>query len=336
MLPSRFAALLFACASCSLAPAAAQVVTLNFDTLAAMSNSPGATVPAANRLSTQYLALHGVRFSSNGGFVAVINHAPSQTTSMPNIIGGTTATGTLSYTQMVRVSFFDPNNSTALATTDFVSVRGDKVAVPGTATMRVYSVSGALLATQTVADVAGGLTLAIAHVGIHRVELTQTSGSIGLDDFSFAPVTPCAPSVSYCTAGTTTNGCMASMTSSGSPSATGTSGFVLTATSVEGARQGLIFYGVSGGTALAWGTGTSFLCVKPPTQRTGAHLSGGTSGQCNGSLSEDWSAFVATTPGAIGAPFSGGETVQAQCWFRDPAASKSTSLSNAIEFSVCP
>lgn len=332
----RIACLALLFGSCASSLATAQAVTLDFDTLPGMPNSPGTIVPAASRLSTQYLASHGVRFSSNGGFVGVVNHAPNPTTSMPNIIGGTTTTGALSYISMVTVSFFDPDNAAVFATTDFVGVRGDKVAIPGTATMKAYSVSGQLLASQTVPDVSGGLTLSISMPGIQRVELTQTSGTIGLDDFTFDPVTPCSTVVNYCTAGTTTNGCVATLSASGAPLASSTGGFVISAHAVEGQKQGLLFYGLSGRAALPWGTGSSLLCVKSPTQRTPAQSSGGATGQCDGVLAVDWCAFVTTTPGALGAPFFGGETVDAQCWFRDPASSKTTSLSNGIEFTVCP
>jgi hypothetical protein len=141
---------------------------------------------------------------------------------------------------------------------------------------------------------------------------------------------------SYCTSGTTTNGCNAQIQGTGTASASATSGFTLAVTGMEGGSQGLIFYGVSGRAAAPWGTSSSFVCVKSPTQRTGAQSGGGTSGACDGAMSLDWNAFVATHPGALGAPFSSGQLVQAQGWFRDPPSPKSTMLSNAIEFVVSP
>jgi hypothetical protein len=142
---------------------------------------------------------------------------------------------------------------------------------------------------------------------------------------------------SYCTAGTTTNNCVAAISATGTPSATAGSGFTITATNVEGQKSGLIFYGISGPNAAPWASGsTSFLCVKPPTQRTPAQNAGGTTDLCDGTLSVDWNAFLATHPGALGQPFVGGETVHAQAWFRDPPAPKTTSLSDGLEFVVCP
>src|SRR6185503_6877374 len=90
------------------------------------------------------------------------------------------------------------------------------------------------------------------------------------------------PVVTYCTAGTSTNGCVPSIGATGTPSASASSGFVITVANVEGQKQGLLFYGINGRNAVAWGGGSSFLCVKSPTQRMGPQNSGGTAGQCDG------------------------------------------------------
>jgi hypothetical protein len=148
----------------------------------------------------------------------------------------------------------------------------------------------------------------------------------------------CGATIGYCTAGTTTNGCNATISGAGTPDADAGSGFVLGVAGVEGQKQGLLFYGLSnaGFSPLPWGPSSSFLCVKPPTQRTPPSSSGGTTGQCDGLLSIDWNAYIAANPGALGVPFSGGEHVFAQAWFRDPPSPKTTHLSDALEFLVCP
>lgn len=141
----------------------------------------------------------------------------------------------------------------------------------------------------------------------------------------------------YCTSGTTSNGCNAIVSASGLPSASTASGFVLECANVEGQKAGLFFYGLSGPLASPWSMGSSsFLCVKAPTQRMSTLNSGGTSGACDGFLSEDWSAYLTSHPAALGLPFAGGETVWSQAWFRDPAAPKTTNLSNALRFTVLP
>jgi subtilisin-like proprotein convertase family protein len=149
---------------------------------------------------------------------------------------------------------------------------------------------------------------------------------------------PSAP-LNYCTAGTTTNGCNASISGSAQPSASLANPCVLSVANVEGQKQGLIFYGVnnSGFTPTSWGPGsTSFLCVKSPNQRTGTQTSGGTAGLCNGSFTLDWNAYQAANPGALGNPFLAGGKVYAQAWFRDPPAPKTTNLSDALELTVQP
>ena len=141
----------------------------------------------------------------------------------------------------------------------------------------------------------------------------------------------------YCTAGTSTNGCMPAISATGQASASSGTGFTLSVANLEGQKSGLFFYGLSGPIASPWGGGSSsFLCVEAPTQRMLTHNSGGTAGACNGALSEDWNAFIAATPTALGQPFSGGESVSAQAWYRDPPSSKTTALSNALSFSVAP
>jgi len=151
--------------------------------------------------------------------------------------------------------------------------------------------------------------------------------------------TACAEVATFCTSGTTSSGCAASLSASGVASASSAGNLTLSASNVEGARAGLFFYGLdnSGFTPTPWGGGSSsWLCVKPPTQRTPAQNSGGNAGQCDGALTLEWSSFVAAHPTSLGAPFAAGDEVFAQAWFRDPPAPKSTSLSNGVSWRVCP
>ena len=143
--------------------------------------------------------------------------------------------------------------------------------------------------------------------------------------------------VSYCTAGTTTNGCSASISASANPSATFATPCLVTIASVEGQKTGIVFYGLDA-LPQPWCSsgGTSFPCVKAPTYRTLSQSSGGNVSQCNGSLTLDWNAFQLATPGALGAPFTPGRKLYLQGWFRDPPACKSTNLSNALELTCTP
>lgn len=141
----------------------------------------------------------------------------------------------------------------------------------------------------------------------------------------------------YCTPGTTSNGCTAVMAAVGAPSMSTSAGFTLVASGLEGQRSGLTFYGVSGRLATIWRPGsTSFLCVKPPTQRLLQGNSGGAAGSCNGTMTTDFLAFVAANPGSLGSPFASGAVCNAQTWFRDPPAPGTTHMSNAIEWTMLP
>ena len=144
--------------------------------------------------------------------------------------------------------------------------------------------------------------------------------------------------VNYCTPGTSASGCQARLSANGLPSASANFGFTLSATGVEGGKQGLFFFGSSGRQAAPWGNTTSFQCVVPPLVRGTALNGGGTNGSCNGAAQQDLNAlWCSSCPSPAKNP-GAGTVVQAQYWFRDPGnpGNQTTSLSDAIEFSVCP
>jgi hypothetical protein len=142
--------------------------------------------------------------------------------------------------------------------------------------------------------------------------------------------------VSYCTAGTTASGCQALLAASGTPSASAPSGFAVDAPAVEGAKDGLFFYGFNGAQANPWGNGTSYQCVVPPTIRTPTLGSGGSAGACDGSFHRDMNAFWSGAPPSKQP--AAGQQVWLQLWFRDPAntSSQTTSLSDALAITVAP
>jgi hypothetical protein len=146
----------------------------------------------------------------------------------------------------------------------------------------------------------------------------------------------CSSGTPYCTAGTSASGCQASLCASGQASASAPSGFELVALSVEGAKDGLFFFGTNGRQANSWGNGTSFQCVVPPVVRAGLLGGTGTAGACDGSFSQDLNAFwCPACPKANKNP-GAGAVVQAQLWYRDPlsTSNQTTSLSDALEFGV--
>ena len=172
---------------------------------------------------------------------------------------------------------------------------------------------------------------AAADVGnLARWDLKITTGQSG-----------CSSSVAnYCTSSTTTNSCNPAMSASAAVASIGAGpgSFVLTANSVEGQKSGLVFYGITGQNNLVWGAGsTSFLCVKAPTQRTASQNSGGTNNACDGTLSLNFNAYMATHPFALGQPLFAGEAFNMQAWFRDPPCGKATThMSQALAFTLAP
>jgi hypothetical protein len=142
----------------------------------------------------------------------------------------------------------------------------------------------------------------------------------------------------YCTAGTSSSGCQASVSATGIASASATSGFTVSVATVEGSKDGQFFYGSTGRQASAWGNGTSYMCVLPPRLRGGLLPSSGTNGSCDGSFSQDLNArWCPSCPKPSHNP-GAGSTLQAQFWYRDPQSSsnQTTGLSDAVEVFVCP
>jgi len=167
-------------------------------------------------------------------------------------------------------------------------------------------------------------------------EFSSTGGLWATNIAEFAPgASVCGVATNYCTAGTSFNGCQAVMSAVGTPSASAASGFSLVASDVEGLKDGLFFYGTNGQQANSWGSGTSYQCVVPPVVRAGLLTGSGTVGACDGGFAQDlnalWTANPLKNPGA-------GALVEAQLWYRDPlnTSNQTTSLSDALEFSVCP
>lgn len=128
----------------------------------------------------------------------------------------------------------------------------------------------------------------------------------------------------YCTPKLSSNHCLAALTASGTPTASGS--FTLRATQVEGQRSGLFFVGFNGAVAAPFQGGT--LCVVPPLMRFPAQTSGGTSGTCSGTLAQSVAPLVASSP--VGTSF------WSQAWFRDPGSPSFTGLSSALEFTSRP
>jgi len=208
------------------------------------------------------------------------------------------------------------------------------VATPGALTGPLVDFSGYGITTDPWSYVSGTLNIGtLIGTGGFAIDNLGFTGRIYSVSFQFGTSVP----TTYCTPGTTSSGCAATMSYAGSAHVSATAGFQLRVNNVEPNKQGLIFFGVSGRAISPWAPGSSsFLCVKSPTQRMSLLNSNGLPGLCNGAFNIDWLTWLAANPGALGTPFSSGVVVNAQAWFRDPPAAKTTNLSNALEFVTAP
>ena len=140
---------------------------------------------------------------------------------------------------------------------------------------------------------------------------------------------------SYCAGGASGSSCYSPICGTGTPSATASSGFVVSTSFLEGNKAGLFYFGTNGQQAQPWGNGKSLQCVVGPVKRGPIIGGGGTNGVCDGSYSQDfntlWTLAPSKNPGA-------GAVVQAQLWTRDPlsTSNKKTILSPALQFTVMP
>jgi hypothetical protein len=182
-----------------------------------------------------------------------------------------------------------------------------------------------------------GVVANIACIDLYANSTTLT-GFMYWDDVTITDASgPPAPTT-YCTVGTTAGACNPTIGFSGTASASASSGFTLSASNLDTNRSGLFFYAITDTNFVPsqWGSGgTSYLCVKAPTQRMTVQNTGGTTG-CTGAASQDWNAFMAANSGALGNPRTAGASFDAQFWMRDPPSPKSTILTNALRFILAP
>jgi len=138
--------------------------------------------------------------------------------------------------------------------------------------------------------------------------------------------------VTYCTAKTSSAGCVTSITTSDrfALPVSGASDYSVLASGVQELKNGLVFVGVSGAAALPFSGGT--LCVNPPTKRGPIMTSGGDdANECDGAYA------TLVNDGQIvpaGLDAGSGNSAWYQYWYRDPqngAGVLGTALSDAVQ-----
>jgi hypothetical protein len=149
------------------------------------------------------------------------------------------------------------------------------------------------------------------------------------------------PPLAYCTAKANSLGCVPAIQSSGTPSATAASGFVVSSSNVRNNKPGLLFYSIAGRNGAPFQGGV--LCVKPPIKRTPAVNSNGNplpADDCSGLYVIDMNAFAQGSLGGAPIPeLKALDTiVDCQWWGRDPGfpAPDNTTLSDGLEYVVGP
>ncbi|MCC6407511.1 MAG: hypothetical protein IT453_10105 [Planctomycetes bacterium] len=137
----------------------------------------------------------------------------------------------------------------------------------------------------------------------------------------------------YCAAKTNSLGCTPVLTSEGCACdfLAGAKSFTLRAEQLLGAKNGLFFYGTNGPAQQPFQGGE--LCVKPPLKRLAVQSTGGTNGQCDGSLAVDFNQVIAS---GIDPQLQLGTQVAIQAWTRDPADPFKTNLTSARLFTISP
>ncbi|HTF86960.1 MAG TPA: hypothetical protein VK843_01030 [Planctomycetota bacterium] len=151
----------------------------------------------------------------------------------------------------------------------------------------------------------------------------------------------CPAPTTYCTAKINSLGCLPSISSTGTPSATAGSGFVITGSNERNQKPGLVLYTNHGPAAVPFQGG--FLCLTAPVRRSIPINSGGTplpASDCSGVYSLDMNAFAVGALGGLPAAYLlvQGTVVDAQIWGRDPgfAFPNNSTLTGGLQFLVCP
>jgi FG-GAP repeat len=156
-----------------------------------------------------------------------------------------------------------------------------------------------------------------------------------LSDFGEAFVLSVPVGVSaYCTAKTTSAGCVPRIDWTGSASLSSSTHLRIRAEDVHNEVVGILFYG-TGAPPVPFPFQGGWMCVPSPLTRTAPQLSGGNPPptDCSGSFNFDFMAYALSGVDAALVP---GAVVYAQYWFRDPASPSTTGLTDAIAVELCP
>ncbi|MBI5431606.1 MAG: PQQ-dependent sugar dehydrogenase [Planctomycetes bacterium] len=157
-----------------------------------------------------------------------------------------------------------------------------------------------------------------------------TSQDVNADGIPDECQCPIAPAI-YCTGKVNSQFCSPSIAFTGVPKVGSTIPFDISASQMLNKKSGLLFYGLQP-------NGGSFqgghLCAKLPITRTAVQNSNGSSTgtDCTGTYTFDFNAWI---NGGSDPSLLAGTAVYAQYWARDPADTFTTSLTDAVSFTIC-
>ena len=140
------------------------------------------------------------------------------------------------------------------------------------------------------------------------------------------------PASTYCAAKRSSQGCMALLSLSGTPSSTSPTPFVVQAGGASNHVPGVLIYGFAPWNVPFQG---GKLCVAGPLHRTPGIGSGGSisGSDCTGSFSFDFNAWI---QGGSDPQLQVGQEVFAQYWYRDLVSSRGMNLTDGVQFTIQP
>jgi hypothetical protein len=211
-----------------------------------------------------------------------------------------------------------------------------------------YSVNGGALSALAMKSSAGqifrgeipGSLVGQIDYGVRSSDKYGNTGTSATTSYNASAGACTGTPTTFCTAKTTSNGCVPAIGSIGTPSASAGSGFLVSASNTINNQSCLLFYGTNGQGSGAFQGG--ILCVKAPIKRTPGTTTGGNPppSDCSGAPAIDMNAFAIGSLG--GTPLAAltvpGTVVTCQWWGRDPgfAAPNNTQLTNGLQYTICP
>jgi subtilisin family serine protease len=155
---------------------------------------------------------------------------------------------------------------------------------------------------------------------------------------ALAAVTAALANGNFCAAKQNSCGSQPSISAGGQSSASATSGFWIVGSEAHASEVGILAYTHAGAAFPPLPFFGGELCLRFPLRRGPIVSSGGTPGQCDGSLDLDMNAFASGNAGGAPAPFllAPGTTVHCQWWARDSGDPLGVYLTDRLEFIVGP